>query len=370
LLAHEAPVAVCAAEAASKPALDAHDGMQCALAELEGASSAEPARGSKAVTNHLPEWQPALPVAPAPQNLAGPIPGAEGLSFGARSEPEHSTPQPKTAPASVRTRKKRPPAAKSRARARHEPASPAPAAQDAGNVHVVEAAQPIYANLIQFPREMVATRKIRPRRAEGPLAAVAPEAQLSIFEVDPRTISTEPAAAVEQPAAPVWMRTGLSSVELEPQLEEELVEEPALQSPAPAPLELAPLNRRLLALVVDLSLIVAAVLAVAMLMAANARVLPGPRGTELAAALVALAIGAAYQTLFLTLARATPGMRYAGIGLSTFEGDSPTRAQRCGRLMALPLSVLPLGLGLVWALLDDCSLTWHDRLSQTYLRKL
>jgi len=30
-------------------------------------------------------------------------------------------------------------------------------------VEVVEAAQPIHANLIQFPRELVATRKIRPR---------------------------------------------------------------------------------------------------------------------------------------------------------------------------------------------------------------
>ena len=37
--------------------------------------------------------------------------------------------------------------------------------------------------------------------------------------------------------------------------------------------------------------------------------------------------------------------------------------------MALPLSVLPVGLGLAWALFDDNRLTWHDRLSQTYLRK-
>ncbi len=129
------------------------------------------------------------------------------------------------------------------------------------------------------------------------------------------------------------------------------------------------MSRRLLALVVDLSLIVAVFLAVAVPIVANAGALPGLRAVELAAALSVLAIGAAYQTLFLTLARATPGMRYAGIALSTFAGDSPSRAQRCGRLMALPLSVLPLGLGLVWALFDDCRLTWHDRLSKTYLRK-
>jgi uncharacterized RDD family membrane protein YckC len=62
-------------------------------------------------------------------------------------------------------------------------------------------------------------------------------------------------------------------------------------------------------------------------------------------------------------------MKYAGISLCTFEGHNPTRAQRCGRLVSLILSVLPLGLGLVWAIFDDDHLSWHDRLSRTYLRK-
>jgi uncharacterized RDD family membrane protein YckC len=106
-----------------------------------------------------------------------------------------------------------------------------------------------------------------------------------------------------------------------------------------------------------------------MLVASHAGQLPGPRAMELGAALALLAFGAAYQTLFFTLAKATPGMRYAGIGLCTLDGFSASRAQRCKRLLALPLSVLPVGLGLAWALFDDNRLTWHDRLSQTYLRK-
>jgi len=32
------------------------------------------------------------------------------------------------------------------------------------------------------------------------------------------------------------------------------------------------------------------------------------------------------------------------------------------------LSILPLGLGLAWALFDEDRLTWHDRLSGTYPR--
>jgi uncharacterized RDD family membrane protein YckC len=76
-----------------------------------------------------------------------------------------------------------------------------------------------------------------------------------------------------------------------------------------------------------------------------------------------------YQTIFSTLTEATPGMRYAGISLCTFDDQCPTRAQRCGRLGALLLSLLPVGLGAAWAIFDEEHLSWHDRLSKTYQRK-
>ena len=253
-----------------------------------------------------------------------------------------------------------------------------------------ESVQPIYANLIEFPREMIATRRVRPRRAEGPLAETESAPQLSIFEVDPAAISTQPApATTDLPTPPEWMRTDWSDMTLEPlppsmnsaplpssmnfgalpanleaqpsamsfaaqlpaldleaqpreQFVDELLEEPELEA-APA-IELAPMSRRLLATFVDCTLIAAALVAVAVLAAYNTSELP-------------------------TLARATPGMRYAGIELNTFSGYTTSRGQRCGRLLALLLSVLPLGLGMVWALFDDGGLTWHDRLSKTYLRK-
>jgi uncharacterized RDD family membrane protein YckC len=230
--------------------------------------------------------------------------------------------------------------------------------------------EPVAANLIQFPRPMVATRKVRPRLAEGPLAEAAPTGQLSIFEVEPATVSTEPAPPVaEEPAAPAWMREQWPVLEPDPQPEEELRGEPDPQALPGAALEPASAGRRLLAIALDAVLIAAAFLATAALAMAHLRLLPGPRIAVLAAALCLFVLCAAYQALFMTAIGATPGMSYAGIVLTTFDGCEPTRAQRLGRLLTLVLSVLPLGLGLIWALFDETHFTWHDRLSRTCLSR-
>jgi uncharacterized RDD family membrane protein YckC len=320
MLADEARAAVRAADAASKAAQEAQAAVQYMLEGLEAASTPELVRQSEAVAS----------TAPAPLET-----------------PQH------------RIFDERP------------MSSSGIRPEQSGEVgdELRGADQPIYANLIQFPREMVATRRMRPRLAEGPLAAAPPQAQLSIFEVDPGSVSTLPAPAIDEPAAPVWMRAEFATIEVEPQAEEDLLDEPAPQDQPPNPIQPAPLSRRLMALVVDASLVLAVFVFVAMQFASHAKQMPGLRTIELGAVLAVFAIGAAYQTLFLTLATATPGMRYAGIALSTFDGRIPSRARRFGRVMALLLSILPLGLGLVWALFDDDHLMGHDRLSKTYLRR-
>ncbi len=369
MLAGEARAAARAAQAASKAALEAHAAVQYVLAGLEAVSMAEPAVEAEAAPD-LARKCPVTPIpAPAPQNLPQPVLCETSSLSSACVEPTEPARLAGSALSRASAREQRQAIVDSRAAAWQEPVASTPVAEGADYVQDAEAAQPIYANLIEFPREMVATRKMRPRRVEGPLAAAASQAQLSIFEVDPGTISTQPAALVEEPVTPTWMRTELTSIAPEPELEEELLEEPAPKVPLSAPLELAPLSRRLLAIVVDVSLIVTAFLAAAIPVAFHIKELPAMRTVELGCAFALLAAGVVYQTLFLTLAKATPGMRYAGIALSTFEGYIPSRAQRCGRLMALLLSALPLGLGLVWSLFDDGHLTWHDRLSKTYLRK-
>ena len=62
-------------------------------------------------------------------------------------------------------------------------------------------------------------------------------------------------------------------------------------------------------------------------------------------------------------------MKYAHIRLVTFDGHIPSRAQRVSRFFSLLLSLLPVGLGLAWAIFDEDHMSWHDRLSHTYPQK-
>ena len=244
-------------------------------------------------------------------------------------------------------------------------------AQASDGDEVVEPDQPIHGNLIEFPRELVATRKVRPRLAEGPYGeAGEPGAQLSIFEVDPGTISTQPewAETASETAVPVSTGPEWSGIRLEEQLPEEPPYEVATAVETPA-LQPAPMNLRLMAAIVDGALISGALLAAAIIAAKNVRDLPSLREIELVGAAAFLAIGLLYETFFLTLSKVTPGMMYAGISLCTVDDQSPNRSRRLARFGALLLSLLPVGLGLVWAIFDEDHLSWHDRLSRTYLRK-
>jgi uncharacterized RDD family membrane protein YckC len=242
--------------------------------------------------------------------------------------------------------------------------------ETAGQYEPVEPVMPIHANLIEFPRELVAPRKARPRLAETPQAAVETERQLSIFEVDPGAISLEPefAATAARVAEQPWSAPEWSGIELEAQ------PQPAAEAAQEAPaarvdLQLAPMGHRLLAAVVDGLLITSAFLLAAVVAASNMAQLPAARVLETSAGIALLLIGALYQGLFLTLADATPGMKYARLSLCTFENRRPDREQLRLRLGALMLSLLPVGLGVAWAVFDEDHLSWHDRLSGTYLRK-
>jgi len=219
-----------------------------------------------------------------------------------------------------------------------------------------------HAKLIEFPRELVAPRKRRPRRAEGPFAPHGLERQLSIFEVDPGALSIEPGMA--------GVASALTRFELEaqPPAEEPSPEPQNVQASLPA-LRQASIGLRLTAALVDVALIAAAFLG-AVLAAVTSVGHPFPAGIAKFSAIAGfLLAGLLYQAIFLILDNATPGMRCAGLFLYTLDGQVPTRAYLRRRLGALLLTGLSVGLGAAWVLFDEDRLSWHDRLSQTYLRK-
>jgi uncharacterized RDD family membrane protein YckC len=81
----------------------------------------------------------------------------------------------------------------------------------------------------------------------------------------------------------------------------------------------------------------------------------------------ALLLGFAYKMLWVMLETDSPGMRWSSVRVLNFDGQRPSREQRVARLFAGALSFLAAGLGLVWALADEESLTWHDHISKTFV---
>jgi uncharacterized RDD family membrane protein YckC len=229
---------------------------------------------------------------------------------------------------------------------------------------VVAPVESLAANLIEFPRELVAARKIRPRLAEGPLReslqdAQHEQAQLKIFEVAPDSISqTVTVAAPAVDWSPIRLDTDLMSA----------VRPEGMSSAEETPLSTAPLEDRLMAGIFDFALVLAAFALFILVFAACTTHPPTGKPALLGAGFILAGFFLLYQYLFFKFAEGTPGMRYAKIALCTFEDENPTRKAMCRRVFFLFLSAAPLGLGFAWAWFDPDRLGWHDRLSGIYQR--
>lgn len=347
--AAEARSALRAAEAATRAALEAQAAAQVALENLQTAEeerAREEFRAEPLVREAAPRWEAEPRWAPEPE----PRSPEDGTSWKVRWEPDF----PARTSESQRTQQK--------------VADAGPAEFQNHGITTVDA-QPIHANLIRFPREIVATRRMRPR-----LAVQDGEAseQLSIFEVDPGSVSTQPTIAVAEESAlePSWAGPEWSTIQLDahphtekPEVHDEPVAAPALEVQA------ASLELRLMAAAVDVALVLLLVCVAAFSMAGHLENSLTVKFAEMSAVAGFILIGLAYQAFFLLTAGVTPGMKYAGIALCTFDDEYPTRQQLRHRFVGLLVSLLPVGLGLAWSIFDEDRLSWHDRLSRTYQRK-
>jgi uncharacterized RDD family membrane protein YckC len=74
-----------------------------------------------------------------------------------------------------------------------------------------------------------------------------------------------------------------------------------------------------------------------------------------------------YFGAFTAIIAATPGLLWMGIEVRSWAGGPPTLRQAIWRALGCLVSASAILLGFIWALFDNESLTWHDRMSETYL---
>jgi uncharacterized RDD family membrane protein YckC len=209
--------------------------------------------------------------------------------------------------------------------------------------------------LIQFPRPLAA-ESTAASATSARAALLADDLELAAPVLDaPRILY---AAEPEQ----MDLLSSFADIRLE-------AEEPKPHEPMELPPRAAALRPRMLAGLVDLGIVLAAgvIFATIFLVLAG---MPSQRNLALISAVVACGcLWLVFQCIFLVYGQATPGMRLADLELCTFAGEKASLRARAGRALASTLSAFSLGLGFAWALVDEDALGWHDRMTQTHVRK-
>jgi uncharacterized RDD family membrane protein YckC len=77
-------------------------------------------------------------------------------------------------------------------------------------------------------------------------------------------------------------------------------------------------------------------------------------------------IAAFYGLVFAVTGHETAGMHWTDLQLITFDGFPVDGRSRAARVASTWLSFCSAGLGLVWALADEETLTWQDHISKTF----
>lgn len=180
----------------------------------------------------------------------------------------------------------------------------------------------------------------------------------------PRIFEAEDVAAVqreqEEIAVGVVATPPVPSITLDPPLTAAVT-----QPETELPLLIAPLELRAIAGALD-AVSVVAVTGIFWFIAALAG-FPQGRAEVATLALAGLSIWGLYQYLFLTRTGRTPGMSYLGLRITRIQPKPLTRTLLAVRSVSVLLSSAAAGLGFMWALVEEDRLTWHDRITQTFV---
>jgi uncharacterized RDD family membrane protein YckC len=133
------------------------------------------------------------------------------------------------------------------------------------------------------------------------------------------------------------------------------------------PLQAAPFSRRLLAGAIDSLIVVTAFAIFAYIFFRVTSIVPAPQqAAGISVSLIAL-FWITYQYLLLVFTGTTAGLKLSRLQLSRFDGSAVPARIRRWRVLASVLSGFSLALGYAWCFLDEDRLSWHDRITRTYM---
>ena len=202
--------------------------------------------------------------------------------------------------------------------------------------------------IIEFPR---------------PTAPPVPEELAEPVVEKPRILEAE--EPLEEVAAPV-AAPPVASITLEPAATETLA---AYGQEREILLWLAPASQRIFAGLVDALVVATATGLFGLIFLQMSGVAPSGRMAAGFALALPAFFWALYQYIFLVYGGTTPGLQMTGLRLTTFDGNPVPRRQRRWRALATMVSCASLGLGFLWALVDEDGLGWHDRITRTCVRE-
>ncbi|MGI9103255.1 MAG: RDD family protein [Terriglobales bacterium] len=198
-------------------------------------------------------------------------------------------------------------------------------------------------------------------------SADGPQSNIIVFPAPPPPLEELVAEPVldrprilDVPEEVATAQAPLADISLEPEAQDDPV---ALE----LPLQVATMSQRVFAGLLDLLIVMVGAAVFVMILLKFGVPMPQARAGFLMAMAAPCFFWAVYEYMFLVYAGLTPGMQMGRLALITFDGYYVSRPRRRARAIAMVLSSLSLGLGLIWALLDEDTLCWHDRITQTYI---
>jgi uncharacterized RDD family membrane protein YckC len=230
-----------------------------------------------------------------------------------------------------------------------ETCSPEPAEQQSTQRSPLPLEPP---KIIEFPR---ARAPIQPFYFEPKPRETAADLELAEPVVDAPRILDAPEPPPEQlnllpTFADIQLAEAVEKVELPPQA--------------------APLAHRVFAALCDMMVVLLASAIFAFGLVMFGRGMPQSKAALLCVLFIWGSLWLIYQYLFLVYAPATLGMQLAQLELCTFKGEPVSISLRRWRVAAGMLSACAVGLGFLWAFVDEDTLSWHDRITQTHLRRI